>query len=97
MHAHLAHTSAPSLTLQSLAEQASFFLLAVCIRSADGRRRIIAEITSTLGNQHGKAGTSIPQLPAAVLEHNPFQAGPGGPAPHMVSIPPLRWSLHVCK
>ena len=46
--AHLAHDPEPGWAMQSLAQQASHFLLAVSIRSAEGRRRIVSCIVDGL-------------------------------------------------
>lgn len=48
MAAHLASDPDPGSAMQSLAQQASYFLLAVSIRSAEGRRRIVGCIVDGL-------------------------------------------------
>lgn len=85
MHAHLTHLSEPSTTLQGLTEQAAFFLLSICIRSAEGRKRIVSEIVQTLnpsdkGEQRAEE-QAVVRRPAS----NPYKAQTGFPAPHKVS------------
>ncbi|KAL0033594.1 hypothetical protein WJX79_006288 [Trebouxia sp. C0005] len=84
MHAHLTHLSEPSTTLQGLTEQAAFFLLSICIRSAEGRRRIVSEIAHTLNpsdrSEQRPEDLSIVRCAAS----NPYRAQPGFPAPHKV-------------
>lgn len=81
MHANLAHLSEPSSVLQGMTEQAAFFLLSSCIRSAEARRRIVHEIANTLNpSDKGQAATKPVRPPSS----NPYRAQPGFAAPHKV-------------
>ena len=94
MHAHLTPLSEPSTTLQGLTEQAAYFLLSICIRSAEGRRRIVSEIVSTL-NPSDKAEQSTEEQGAVRrAASNPYQVQPGFPAPHKVLLCRLAESWH---
>ena len=87
MHAHLTHLSEPSATLQGLTEQSAFFLLSICIRSAEGRKRIVNEIVQTLNPSDKPEARSDEQTmrrPAS----NPYKVQPGFPAPHKVAALP---------
>lgn len=86
MHAHLAHLSEPSTTLQGLTEQAAFFLLSICIRSAEGRRRIVSEIVYTLTPSDKADQRSEEQSIVRSAASNPYKAQPGFPAPHKVLV-----------
>ena len=83
MHAHLTHLSEPSATLQGLTEQAAFFLLSTCIRSAEGRKRIVNEIVQTL-SPTDKAETKSDETAVRRTGSNPYKVQPGFPAPHKV-------------
>ena len=85
MHAHLTHLSEPSTTLQGLTEQSAYFLLAICIRSAEGRRRIVSEIVNTLSPSDKAEPGAEEQGPVRRPASNPYQAQPGFPAPHKVA------------
>jgi len=89
MHAHLTHLSEPSTTLQGLTEQAAFFLLSICIRSAEGRRRIVSEITQTLNPSDRSEQRPEDQSVVRRAASNPYRAQPGFPAPHKVLTHPL--------
>ena len=84
MHAHLTHLSAPSTTLQGLTEQAAFFLLSICIRSAEGRRRIVSEIVQTLNPSDRSEQRPEEHGPVQRAASNPYKVQPGFPAPHKV-------------
>ncbi|DBB00800.1 TPA: hypothetical protein ACH3X1_000730 [Trebouxia sp. C0004] len=84
MHAHLTHLSEPSTTLQGLTEQAAFFLLSICIRSAEGRRRIVSEIAHTLNPSDRSEQRPEHQSGVRRAASNPYRAQPGFPAPHKV-------------
>jgi hypothetical protein len=84
MHAHLTHLSEPSTTLQGLTEQAAFFLLSICIRSAEGRRRIVSEIVQTLNPSDRSEQRPGDQSVVCRAASNPYRAQPGFPAPHKV-------------
>lgn len=84
MHAHLTHLSEPSATLQSLTEQAAFFLLSTCIRSAEGRKRIVNEIVQTLSPSDKADSKSDEQAAVRRAASNPYKVQPGFPAPHKV-------------
>ena len=86
MHAHLTHLSEPSATLQGLTEQAAFFLLSTCIRSAEGRKRIVNEIVQTLSPSDKADSKSDEQTAVRRAASNPYKAQPGFPAPHKVCI-----------
>ncbi|KAK9821448.1 hypothetical protein WJX81_000342 [Elliptochloris bilobata] len=91
---HIMHVHLPSRrcgdggapAAPGLAEQTSFFLLAVCIRSAEGRRRIVAEIVRTLGGDGSGAcpalGSREPAAPPAASV--PFLPRPGAAPPAKV-------------
>ena len=85
MHAHLTHLSEPSTTLQGLTEQAAFFLLSICIRSAEGRKRIVSEIVQTLNASDKTEQRAEEQAVVRRPASNPYKAQPGFPAPHKVS------------
>ena len=63
-------------------------------RSAEGRRRVVAEIVKTLGCQEDGGGAAhggkrtpamaAPSLPPAAAAGIPFVATPGGPPPYKV-------------
>lgn len=91
MHAHLTHLSEPSVTLQGLTEQAAFFLLSICIRSAEGRKRIVNEIVHTLSPSDKAETKSDEQGAVRRPASNPYKVQPGFPAPHKVRthIPPV--------
>lgn len=85
MHSNLTHLSEPSNALQGMTEQAAFFLLSTCIRSAEGRRRIVNEIVHTLNAPDRAEAVSDAQIirpPAS----NPYRAQPGFAAPHKVLL-----------
>ena len=84
MHAHLTHLSEPSVTLQGLTEQAAFFLLSICIRSAEGRKRIVNEIVHTLSPSDKVESKSDEQAVVRRPASNPYKVQPGFPAPHKV-------------
>ena len=84
MHAHLTHLSEPSATLQSLTEQAAFFLLSTCIRSAEGRKRIVNEIVQTLSPSDKADSKLEEQATVRRAASNPYKVQPGFPAPHKV-------------
>lgn len=84
MHAHLTHLSEPSVTLQGLTEQAAFFLLSICIRSAEGRKRIVNEIVHTLSPSDKAENKSDEQAVVRRAVSNPYKVQPGFPAPHKV-------------
>lgn len=84
MHAHLTHLSEPSATLQSLTEQAAFFLLSTCIRSAEGRKRIVNEIVQTLSPSDKVDSKLDEQAAVRRAASNPYKLQPGFPAPHKV-------------
>ena len=84
MHAHLTHLSEPSTTLQGLTEQAAFFLLSICIRSAEGRRRIVSEIAQTLNPSDRSEQRPEDQSIVRRAASNPYRAQTGFPAPHKV-------------
>lgn len=86
MHAHLTHLSEPSATLQGLTEQAAFFLLSTCIRSAEGRKRIVNEIVQTLSPSDKAETKSDEQTAVRRAASNPYKVQPGFPAPHKVCI-----------
>ena len=86
MHAHLTHLSEPSATLQGLTEQAAFFLLSTCIRSAEGRKRIVNEIVQTLSPSDKTESKSDEQTAVRRPASNPYKVQPGFPAPHKVCI-----------
>ena len=96
MHANLTHLSEPSSALLGMTEQAAFFLLSTCIRSAEGRRRIVHEIVHTL-NASDKADavkeTNAVRAPAS----NPYRAQPGFAAPHKVRPCSLSASSLACS
>ncbi len=81
------------------AEQASHLLQAVCIRSGDGRRRIISELVATLllGSGHEVAGLSDEEralmlaVPGAAAGQLAFVAKPGHAPPAKVS-----WAAYLC-
>ena len=87
MHAHLTHLSERSSALQGLTEQAAFFLLSICIRSAEGRRRIVSEIVHTLNPSDKTDQQAEEQVTARRSALNPYTAQPGFPAPHKVQQP----------
>ncbi|KAK9833876.1 hypothetical protein WJX74_008569 [Apatococcus lobatus] len=63
----------------AMAEHCSFFLLAVCIRSAEGRNRIVSEIVKTL------RGDNAPELPTtSPPESLPFRDAPHQPSPMLL-------------
>ncbi|KAK9785185.1 hypothetical protein WJX73_010540, partial [Symbiochloris irregularis] len=88
MHTHLTLSVESEWVMHSLREPASFFLLSVCIRSAEGRRRITGEIVSTL-SYHSEASASrlskdagdALSPSASELASTPFKAKPGWPSP----------------
>ena len=86
MHAHLTHLSEPSTTLQGLTEQAAFFLLSTCIRSAEGRKRIVNEIVQTLSPSDKVENKSDEQTAVRRPASNPYKVQPGFPAPHKVCV-----------
>ncbi len=86
MHAHLTHLSEPSTTLQGLTEQAAFFLLSICIRSAEGRRRIVSEIVHTLNPSDKSEQRPEEQGTVRRAASNPYKVQPGFPAPHKVLV-----------
>ena len=92
MHANLTHLSEPSSALQGMTEQAAFFLLSTCIRSAEGRRRIVHEIVYTL-NASDKADAVKETQNIRPLVSNPYRAQPGFAAPHKVQTP--SWPSHL--
>ncbi|KAK9830284.1 hypothetical protein WJX72_010812 [[Myrmecia] bisecta] len=81
MHAHLAHSPEPNWAMQGLAEQTSFFLLAVCIRSAEGRRRIIKETVKALTSDDSEHPEAVVATASTSI---PFIQRPGAPAPFKV-------------
>eukprot|EP00884_Botryococcus_braunii_P008520 jgi/Botrbrau1/1766/Bobra.0217s0021.1 len=86
LYTHLTHASEASLSQQGLAEQAAFFLLSICIRSSEGRRRIIAELVKTLNNEEVPflvPADERPDTPSA-LANNPFKTIPGHQPPSRV-------------
>lgn len=85
MHANLTHLSESSSALQGMTEQAAFFLLSTCIRSAEGRRRIVNEIVHTL-NVADKADAVSEAQSIRPPASNPYRAQPGFAAPHKVAI-----------
>ena len=97
MHAHLTHLSEPSATLQSLTEQAAFFLLSTCIRSAEGRKRIVNEIVQTL-SPSDKADSKLDEQTAVRrAASNPYKVQPGFPAPHKVLMLPVDGSIPIAS
>lgn len=98
MHAHLTHLSEPSVTLQGLTEQAAFFLLSICIRSAEGRKRIVNEIVHTLSPSDKAESKSDEQGVVRRPASNPYKVQPGFPAPHKVRThTPPELTLAGCR
>ncbi len=93
MSAQMAYASPPSVALHTLAEQAGFFLLAVCIRSAEGRRRIVAETVRTLSSIDPRGV----QADGQAVTHNAFRHLPDCPPPHQVCVtnPLCKLSAHL--
>ncbi|BDA45426.1 probable E3 ubiquitin-protein ligase HUWE1 [Coccomyxa sp. Obi] len=85
MHRHLVYIPEPDMSVLGLAEQASFYLMAVCIRSAEGRKRIISEIVRTLSaTSDQKAPASFGAPSPGVLATIPFKQKAGYPPPYKV-------------
>ena len=84
---------------QGMGPAASYLLLAICIRSAEGRRRVVSELVRTLSGAEadggaapskrgaGGGGAAAPP-PAAgpAAEDMPFLSKPGGPPPFKVGL-----------
>ncbi|KAI3425184.1 hypothetical protein D9Q98_008953 [Chlorella vulgaris] len=88
----LAPAAVPRGMSQGMGPAASYLLLAICIRSAEGRRRIVSEIVSTLlpeeqqaqqGNRSGGSAAPTAALLAAADE-SPYISKPGCPLPFKV-------------
>ncbi|KAL4856977.1 E3 ubiquitin-protein ligase UPL1 [Chlorella vulgaris] len=88
----LAPAAVPRGMSQGMGPAASYLLLAICIRSAEGRRRIVSEIVSTLlpeeqqaqqGNRLGASAAPTAALLAAADE-SPYISKPGCPLPFKV-------------
>lgn len=79
INAHLANNTEENPNLSELAQNAQFFLLAVCIRSAESRRRIVAEIVKDLRGETAVSGfgADVTAVPASI----PFRDVPGSPPP----------------
>ncbi|CAL8470976.1 g10518 [Coccomyxa elongata] len=85
MHRHLVYIPEADMSVLGLAEQASFYLMAVCIRSAEGRKRIISEIVRTLtATSDQKAPASFGAPSPGVLAAIPFKQKAGYPPPYKV-------------
>ena len=93
MSAQMAYSSPPSVALHTLAEQAGFLLLAVCIRSAEGRRRIVAETVRTLSSIEPRGA----QADGQAVTHSAFRHLPDCPPPHQVCVkkPLCKLSAHL--
>ena len=86
MHAQLTPLADPSTALQGLTDQTAFFLLSICIRSVEGRRRIISEIVNTLNPSDKAEHSTEEQDSVRRAASNPYQKQPGFPAPHQVML-----------
>lgn len=92
LYCHLAHAPEPSWAQPGLTEQTSFFLLSICIRSAEGRRRIIREVVRTLNNEEKPVLIPADERlqTSALMAKNPFKCHPGSQPPNRVGdINPL--------
>ena len=71
MHTHLACPSDASPLRPSIAEETSRFLQAICIRSAEGRRRIIAEVVKTVKSAavNGKTQCATVNMPFLTVDN----------------------------
>jgi hypothetical protein len=85
---------AAGLPLSDTSQAASYFLLSVCVRSAEARRRVLSELAGALGSGGGggigaapapAAAWPAPADAAAAKARAPFVEDPARPPPHLVS------------